>query len=418
MNWSIFILPIFAFCSLSPESGSNDKEAVLKLSHLTLIRQVLSNEQSTQTAPHTYPAVFDTQSIGNERVTLISCSHSDGDSFHVDSRFKSPDGIVFGLDIKYMNDCNYKLGKKSSSPDDSHPLVREYAFLQILRDQGITPRVSHLSPPIEDSGSRAQVVKYNMLTTTVDRKFSFANLPDSQSCENVGSTTRFISYESVGITVISFYDLVGHHFKSEISRLLSVIDMGIKSIKLVQSMHNLGIVHGNMGGWAIRFKYRKANHLEYDFSTDELVLVDLQNAFFISDPPPDLTEPPTRLGLWHLESNEKKIGMRDDIYPIAELIADLISEGAVRKSLLQAESKDSGALKVAKKTLELFPRRGLLGTLGLGSKRYELSEKFMNIVRGMGDKEAPPYEEILSTLSQIRNTLSDEGNGLFTRVFG
>lgn len=44
--------------------------------------------------------------------------------------------------------------------------------------------------------------------------------------------------------------------------------------------------------------------------------------------------------------------------------------------------------------------------------------KFIEIVHGMGDKEAPPYDRLLSTLAEILSALSDDGNGIFTHVFG
>jgi hypothetical protein len=59
--------------------------------------------------------------------------------------------------------------------------------------------------------------------------------------------------------------------------------------------------------------------MEYDFSNDDLVPIDLQNAFFISDEPLKFKEDAlARLGSWHPDSLERIAGMRDDVYPIIE----------------------------------------------------------------------------------------------------
>lgn len=113
--------------------------------------------------PDMYPAMLDTQVLGDDSLQLSSCSHSDGDMFHIYSRLRSADGLFFSFDI-YMKDCNYKSGLKSQSYNDNHPLVREHVFLLILKDQNITPRASHSSRPVIDSGAKSQIVKHNMLS--------------------------------------------------------------------------------------------------------------------------------------------------------------------------------------------------------------------------------------------------------------
>jgi len=366
-----------------------------------------------------YPGMLDSQLVADLHFQLFRCVSQDDDFFHLESQMKTEDDVFVGLGIKYLNDCRYRLDPYFKPSQFIHPMAHEYAFLKALEKKELAPTAHWLSPPTADSGAVKQAYYYHSgIKQIIDRRFTFLNLPDSNECEKVGATTRFMTYENIGISVNAFYDYSKHRFKSEVERLRSIIDLGIKVMNLLAHLHRHGVVHGNIHGGSIRFRENKDDWSGYRYYKDDLTLVEFHEAFSILDPAPIGNYSPVDAPPWHLGGGVKR-GMRDDVYAVAELLARLISEGALNEQLMLADSdKHISRIRHVKNTYELFPQKGLLHHIGLGSDRVRVADEFMRTIRAMEENLIPPYDELLGHLGKLKVILSKEGNGFLAYIFG
>lgn len=392
-------------------------EVQTKLKHEV---QNIRDDEDRDTVPVAlYPGMLDAQLVSNDHFKFIRCVSQDDDFFHVDTHMKTPDDVFVGLDIKYLNDCRYRLDPSFKAGKFLHPMGHEYAFLKALEGKQLAPKAFLLSPPTLDSGALKQAYFHRSgVKHMIDRRFSFLNLPDPEECEKVGATTRFMAYEDIGISVYTFYDFNSHRFKSEVRRLRSIINLGIKVLELVAQLHRHGVVHGNINGGSIRSYENREDWSAYRQSSSTLILVDFHEAFTILDPAPIGNYNPVDAPPWHLGGGVNR-GMRDDVYAVAELLARLISDGGLNEKLMLADSeKDISRIRHVKETYELFSHKGLLYVLGLGSERFKVADEFMKTIRGMEEDRVPPYDELLGQLGKIKDILSKEGNGILADLFG
>jgi serine/threonine protein kinase len=319
------------------------------------------------------------------------------------------------MDLKYLNDCKYRTRKAFDRKKYIHPLVHEYLFYFALKQTGITPSVYRISLPTLDSGAAKQTYVYKSLKTVVERKFKFLNLPTPEVCEANGAETRFISYEDIGISAVSFFDYMRHRFMTERERLVMIFRLGVQAIRLVGALHANGISHGNVNGASIRFRESKNAWDDYSYFTDKVVLVDFHGAFLLGDDTPLADYEPQYAPPWHIgEKNTKS--MRDDIYPVAELMALLISEGSLGQHIGHIKDKQQ-ELKTFKERLSLIHHRGILGSIGLGSKRYKASDEFMKVIVEMNEDEVPPYQALESKLLNLIEIVESDGDGFLSSLF-
>jgi len=420
---TIFILMLLV-CITRGSSSSDDiampvlaSEVQTKLKHE--VKNIIVDDGADTALVALYPGMLDAQLVSNDHFKFIRCVSQDDNYFHVDTHMKTPDDVFVGLDIKYLNDCSYRLDPSFQAGKFLHPLAYEYAFLKALEGKGLAPKAYLLSPPTPDSGALKQAYFHRSgVKHMIERRFPFLNLPNPEKCEKVVATTRFMAYEDIGISVYTFFDFNSHRFKSEVERLRSIINLGIKVLDLVDQLHRHGVVHGNINGGSIRSYENRADWSSYSESSSTLILVDFHEAFTILDPAPignynHVDAPP-----WHLGGGVKR-GKRDDVYAVAELLARLISDGGLNEQLMLADSeKHIAGIRHVKDTYELFPNKGLLYFLGLGSERFRVADEFMKTIRGMEEDCDPPYGELLGHLGKMRDILSKEGNGILAYLFG
>lgn len=221
---------------------------------------------------------------------------------------------------KYTNDCSQKLIEPWGS--NQHPLVNEYAFLMVTNATGITPNVYFLSPETQLVSDLSPKCK----------SLSFAGY--AAYCLERLTSLRFMVLDKAGASLEDYLVWLRANRPGDSAReyLLAVLRFGKESIRLIWQLHEMGLLHGDIHGQNIMFKRPKGSMAEYDWKNDDLVLIDLGFARFYPD---EIRTEESRdfirglnklfLSPWHLRG--KRIGRRDDLYRVMEMMASLLSDG-------------------------------------------------------------------------------------------
>ena len=231
------------------------------------------------------------------------------------------------LVAKYTNDCSQKLMEPWGG--DLHPLVSEYAFLMVTNATGITPNVYYLSPEtklVSDLSSKSKSSVFS---------------EHAAYCLDKHASLRLMVLDKVGVSIEDYLGWLRANRPGDSARdyLLAVLRFGKESIRLIWQLHEMGLLHGDIHGKNIMLKKPKGSMAEYDWKNDDLVLIDLGFARFFPD---EIGTVELRgyipglnlffLSPWHIRGN--RIGRRDDLFRVLEMMASLLSDGKLDEGII------------------------------------------------------------------------------------
>ena len=328
---------------------------------------------------------------------------------------------------KYLNDCTDVLSRRPGVT-----LSKEHSMLMLAKDTGVTPNVYYLSPMIE--------IKVGGSVKTKSVTFS----KHWVACQRLGAKVQMMLQDKGGDTVDSHMALIRNIHPGSPTILRAGLYIGLKTISMLDGLHGLGILHGDIHGGNILFKHPKSSPALYDASIDDLMLVDLGMATLLSvgfntatSAPLESHLNPMNLSPWHLAG--ERLGRRDDVYRAIEMMAVMLSGGkldAAFNKVLETQwmSASHGGKQVLSdaalaaltvhsmrlaKSYNLFthdPELGYecLGGMGLeDSHRIEFEsglQSVMNLVKSLtGPDDEPPYADMI----RILQGLIDKLDGLY-----
>ena len=320
--------------SMCSESGSGPTDCDSPSSRYALIAHRISESELAQMQldcriefrPNMDDSVPDLTLVGPVRIVSNEVVTTDS----VLRVVESEDGRSFMA--KYSNDCQTRLS--GGAPDEQ--LTREFFHLSALNNTGITPNVYFLSPPAtvtEPEAPKAQSAFFD------ERR---------GRCMAVGTTVRVMLEDRVGESVRTYLKWLRVSRPNDRSYLVAVLAMGVKTIALLEQMHGLGIVHGDIHSNNVMLKHPRDFPEQIDLVRDELVLIDLEYSVFF---PPEMgqdefktTDPRLAFRLlspWQLEGF--RIGRRDDIFRVIEMMAALLSDGDLAAAVSRVYFAESEA---------------------------------------------------------------------------
>jgi serine/threonine protein kinase len=158
--------------------------------------------------------------------------------------------------------------------------------------------------------------------------------------------------DRAGIDMFEYFFMTSRHVDA---RNKDIIRVGMKVIKLLERLHSLGIVHGDIQPGNVLFdEYDESG--SYSILFDDLVLSDFGMAKFfppevgtstmVSEIPRGLS--PILMSPWQLEMN--RVGRRDDVFRSAEMMVSLLLR-EYHGELSEERAKGMPALISAKKNL-------------------------------------------------------------------
>ena len=242
--------------------------------------------------------------------------------------FQGPASTIFtagNIVVKYQSDCLDDTGL--------HPLVREFYFLTLLAPLQIAPAPMYLSGPIRDAPEMA--------------KTGFTN----GSCLlNPEATIRFLVMEKLGLSIYRFLLMREELGLGKLS-VPDAVGLGAQLLRLLQELHALSIVHGDIHFGNVVFG-----------PEGELRLIDFGLAEIAEDSA-DADAPPLTsliyhqyLSPWEMEGAQASI--KSDIFRAVQIVAILVCgldwerrayQMAISPGLLQQQ------LYVLKKSGNMFP---------------------------------------------------------------
>jgi hypothetical protein len=204
-------------------------------------------------------------------------------------------------------DVVLKYGTNCDSLEGIHPLVRELAIYEIIKDLEITLQILYLSDPVK--------LKFPVMGSKTDFL-----LPHQQSVAECFahelSSVRVMAIESPG-DGFRASDLVPDNLSSSSELLHQALRRTVEILRLVEKLHSAGIVHG--AAYVFNVKESKSGGLR---------LVNFKKSFFASDftGEPEISGRSAPKGLinspWELRGFRP--GFRDDLFHAMQCLALLL----------------------------------------------------------------------------------------------
>ena len=331
--------------------------------------------------------------------------------------------------VKYMNDCKQRLLALHPSQ-----MLEEYRFLKVLNNTGLVPPVYFLSKEATLGARPRPKAAYTGLVS----------LANHERCVLLGTKVRYMVQAMAGPTVQAFFDwFVRHPDGIKHTRYTkSVLTVGLKVLDLIETIHGMGIVHGDIHGLNIAFKQPIRSFVDINIDAAELVLLDFGDSLFypnnLNKPAKSFVKVPVGrialLSMYQLEGY--RTGPRDDIFNLVTMLANLCSrgrhalgEGRLVISNLEArgsppvgssayQKTESEVLLYVKSDLPMFEYSlALASVASIGENissarqdfiRNELEELASHVRSYISPDETPEYEYIRDKLDSIRSRLPSD----------
>jgi tRNA A-37 threonylcarbamoyl transferase component Bud32 len=308
--------------------------------------------------------------------------------------------------VKYTTDCYKRSRNPRIKPSRRyHPLVNEYELLVALNDSGLTPHVYTLSGPQTLSREPQQSVKLSMeiMTRHGDR------------CRRLNSVIRYMVEEKVDDLLMTRISTLHDSGRKTVGFLKEILGYGIGLIVLLEKLHSYGIVHGDIHEHNVALRMNEAD--------SQPVVIDFGYGFFFPEQLGDDEESqqtittlnPVYLSPWHLEGY--RIGRRDDVFRVAELLCNLISNRGYMESLQEEEKR-------AKEAIHRGSDQGILFEKLIGRKTGNIFEtaltdwrdiqedtkmrtigllgEWVRIIHDIASPDSePPYRDLVERLQHI-----------------
>ena len=294
------------------------------------------------------------------------------------------------------------------------PLVNDYKFRSFINDTAISVPVYFLSPP------------------TVLR--DVASLPDHLATEAVvahparvaGVRARFVLQGTHSSTLEVMAENAGF-LADPIDRIKTLLTVTFRALEKLERLHDRGVVHGGISASSIAVE-DEVFEVE-DLDETEVILIDFEHASFF----PDAREGYNgRRGVllsspWQLLG--APAGPRDDVFALIETLAELLSDGHLRRSMATHVHANINALGPDPdiQTVHTMQRRAALqfkaqgayfshsiahATRGrpdidpaMAGRADEILERIVNALRGLNSpQDRVPYEAIRNILAEIHRS--------------
>ena len=254
------------------------------------------------------------------RLRLIKLIAQSGSSSIFEAALLDWSGVTRGrVVVKYTNNCREVVQRGMHARS---PLMPEATFMYVLRSAQLVPAPIHLSP-------LRLVTRVRTLPTRLKSNYLVEN---ALQCAGIAHT-RFLVQEKAGIDLFAYFDHL-QNTTSWIHVAKRAVSIAIRVVRMLKSLHRMGIVHGDIHGGNILFRAPMDTPEQVLSADTDMVFVDFEYAVFF---PPEIGNPvrnpfpnslnPTWLSPWQLLHH--RIGRRDDIYRLIEWLADILSNGAV-----------------------------------------------------------------------------------------
>ena len=308
MRWVFYLLQTL-FAWLVPTTGEAPSEDAWE--RFSTLRQSILERITREDADSTYALNMirddiDASPLGELRhvANITSTMQS------VLRIVEDPSGRQFVA--KFVSDCRSKYHGRT---EDSN--LAEYSFQAALNDTGLAPKVYFLSPPAPIVRGFPMKARSGLMIKSTDH------------CIDLKSELRMTVMQIVGQSVDAYLKWFREQSGSGAAYFRAVMHMTLKTLRLIESLHSHGVVHGDIHGGNIVFRDGKPMQ-EYDMETDELMLIDFGMASFFPDQhlqsdhaPTDTTLNVLMLTPWQLL--DKRYGRRDDLYKILDYVAHVLS---------------------------------------------------------------------------------------------
>ena len=363
----------------------------------------------------TVPSSGGTESMGQGvcqygplRLRKLLAQRSDSNLYAAEILNATTNESIQNVMVKYGSDCSMRMDFKGFRV--RHSLAIDGAVLSILALTGLVPAVIYVSPPTVVPPWSA-LPEWLRTETVVSKR---------QECVKVGAETRFLVMEKAGWTLgdyIANFN-AGWPWHEMAHRAVTLV---IRVIQMLETIHDLGIVHGDISGRTVRFKSIKGAGFPSWTDTD-LVLVDFEFAVLFPDQIKRAVSAvrrpsrnPEHLSPWHLLGS--RMGRRDDVFRALEFLAFALSKGAHYRHIRNremdvklyegyvhdwrfAEWKDPKEIFYTVKPNKYVgdPKHRISGELD------HIAEKHLDSLTHPDDR--PEYDEIVSHLEVVQGILS------------
>ena len=228
--------------------------------------------------------------------------------------------------VKYTNDCSDRL--HGSMEPVHHPILKEGRILFALNGSGLIVTPMYVSAP-------------SLLVPMAGRDpwiMSLSLYRDYQTCLEAGTTVRYLVQERAGLSVGKYLKAIneGDEFGGSAAYFTSVLRVTIKLMRMLQQLHSLGILHGDIHEDNVVLSHPVADALTAN--REDLLLIDFEFAeFFPASNGSDIYMSQRALlnvdflSPWHLMN--QRLGPRDDVYRTVEMAARLLSQGMLREGI-------------------------------------------------------------------------------------
>jgi serine/threonine protein kinase len=264
--------------------------------------------------------------------------------------------------VKYVNDCSYRSRMKKRM--ERHPLVTESVFLLRLNESDIAPKIYYLSPPAAIVSSPSDVEGF-----LKDRHKTRYMMTHLDSCLALKPEIRFMLQEPVGFPLDLFlgWSVGALPPSREITK--TVLQTVSKALGLVEKLHEMGIIHGDIHFGNIAF--RNALDKNDDVENEQLVLIDFEKAVLIKDIKDfDFTYSSPRhlnkklLSPWQLQGYPP--APRDDVYRLLFQTASWLTRGDLEKNVASKISPEMRSHDKVEVWLEFHRTQSLFSDAKLG----------------------------------------------------
>jgi hypothetical protein len=303
------------------------------------------------------------------------------------------------LVIKYDNTCQ-RIYRNSHPWRDS--LYSEYIMMKAIQSLGISPRVVSLSeatlPTLAEWKTDPRITR-----------------DDPAFCVEKRAHVRALIMERTGMSLADFRYSFG---QPTVPYLLLTIRIGIKAIELIETLHNAGIVHGDIhpGNVAFRYVGKEAT------KTPNLVLLDFGlSRFFPSEYGKDFHGFHPSISTDHLDQTLlspwqfyqlSRTGRRDDIYRAVELVLSIMTEDDWFRAYLKLDDRTYpvSRLSVRKQWGAFFTRE----SLWTGSKFLRICDVYMPNLDGVICNKA--MEHLNGALENVRSIVYPDERPDYTKI--
>ena len=251
--------------------------------------------------------------LGDRIAATISANIYEADL--VDAKTNEP---VRHVIVKHMNDCR---NRQDRGWRGRHPLVTDATFLSALASTGVVPELIYLS-------AGTVIPEYGVLPKWVRTKVITRQ---RGKCVRLGTETRFFVQEKVGVELGVYLRHINQTSSWPVMARRAVT-LAIRVIQMLQTIHELGVVHGDIHGGNILFRKPSDGPENVAMNDTDLVFIDFEFAVFF---PEEIGTGVTRYRLnrlsrkllshWHLDGF--RIGRRDDVFRALEWLANVLSQG-------------------------------------------------------------------------------------------